>query len=1070
MRDRSAVVALVAALTLASCGTHSSSSVGELEQAGSSRCGTATPVVQSIVATPPSPQVGTLVTLTATVTDADNSCGPPEVFKYAWRVASAPSGSTASLSSSSAASPTFTPDLPGAYTIELVVTDGAGHVSAPKSLAVTATAAPPACGTAPPVIAATSASTASPNLGDVVGLTATVTDADNASPCSAGQTFRLTWTLVAKPFGSELSLEPVTLEALGVRPDVAGTYRYDVVATDSTGRSSEPATVQFYTRPCGAAPPSIAAIAPSTQTPMMGDAVRLVPTVRDPDNDPSCNLGQTFTYAWSIVTRPATSTAVPLAPSDPSPMLLLDAVGTYEVELIVTDSTGRSSAPAYATIRTSACGTFHPFATVTPAPAGAAVHPLDTVRLATVVTDGDITCGLPEVFTYSWQLTRPPGSAALILPPGDSSPSVVPDLVGTYVAELVVYDTFGNASTPAAASFTVGCDAPVLASTPFVAGDIHPGDQVPLVAALTSGAPGCPARPLSWSWAIVGRPAGSTAALDFSSSERPIFLADVPGMYTIGVRVQDATGRSATETQAVQVTPCVQLAFNDLVTDVDANTWLTLSSRAVMSCPREPALQPPVRWTVLAAPKGGQATVAATDGWNAAFRADTAGTYLVRAAVEAIPGGELTRDVQVQVSMCGTRGPTIQAIEMKDDGTGQPVSRPFIGQQVRLTAEGADEDLNVCPRESLSYAWTLVSVPAGSTVAPPNSLVPQWSFAPDRPGDYVFEVVALDAYGLRSPPYRVQVQPAPCGPTHAPLAALTAIAGQWATLTVSDVKDICFVPADPTGFSYEWTLRSRPVGSDAQLEDVTSATPRLLPDVPGDYEAGLVIRDAAGYESRLATMIVHASDCGSAPPGVQLQYLIHDPELTAPLAIHLGARVELTAQVTDPNTDCGVLDAPFTYRWTLVSRPSGSEVALAAGDATPSLFPDVPGQYQVALTVSNARGIASEPAYLTMNTSKCSSSDAPILVVASNPPFVVGEPVELRGELCPPRFSQPESATLEWAVISKPPSAVASVLPANDPMAELIGNTPGNYVIQLRAVANNLDVATSDVTIELVYP
>jgi sugar lactone lactonase YvrE len=59
-------------------------------------------------------------------------------LKYAWGFASKPEGSTASLSNVSAVNPTFTPDKPGTYTLQLAVNDYFTD-SAPSTVTVTAT-------------------------------------------------------------------------------------------------------------------------------------------------------------------------------------------------------------------------------------------------------------------------------------------------------------------------------------------------------------------------------------------------------------------------------------------------------------------------------------------------------------------------------------------------------------------------------------------------------------------------------------------------------------------------------------------------------------------------------------------------------------------------------------------------------------------------------------------------------------------------------------------------------------------------------------------------------------------
>jgi len=60
-----------------------------------------------------------------------SGCGLSQSLTYMWTIASAPAGSTATVSPSSGELNSFVPDVAGKYTIRLVVTDSTGLSSAP---------------------------------------------------------------------------------------------------------------------------------------------------------------------------------------------------------------------------------------------------------------------------------------------------------------------------------------------------------------------------------------------------------------------------------------------------------------------------------------------------------------------------------------------------------------------------------------------------------------------------------------------------------------------------------------------------------------------------------------------------------------------------------------------------------------------------------------------------------------------------------------------------------------------------------------------------------------------------
>lgn len=76
--------------------------------------------------------VGALVTLDGS--GSNDPDGDP-IDSYDWMMVSAPTGSAATLSNADTAGPLFTPDLPGAYEIELIVSDGYEY-SEPDSVTI----------------------------------------------------------------------------------------------------------------------------------------------------------------------------------------------------------------------------------------------------------------------------------------------------------------------------------------------------------------------------------------------------------------------------------------------------------------------------------------------------------------------------------------------------------------------------------------------------------------------------------------------------------------------------------------------------------------------------------------------------------------------------------------------------------------------------------------------------------------------------------------------------------------------------------------------------------------------
>lgn len=90
---------------------------------------------------------------------------------------------------------------------------------------------------------------------------------------------------------------------------------------------------------------------------------------------------------------------------------------------------------------------------------------------------------------------------------------------------------------------------------------------------------------------------------------------------------------------------------------------------------------------------------------------------------------------------------------------------------------------------------------------------------------------------------------------------------------------------DPDGddpIAYRWELIQAPVGSTATLEDDTTATPSLVPDLPGAYLVQLVVTDAAGLSSKGERVTVS----GVTSEGLQIE-LVWDHD-RADLDLHFS--------------------------------------------------------------------------------------------------------------------------------------------------------------------------------------
>lgn len=151
------------------------------------------------------------------------------------------------------------------------------------------------------------------------------------------------------------------------------------------------------------------------------------------------------------------------------------------------------------------------------------------------------TCAPPAPLTYQWFLTSAPqGSASVLSSPNAIAPHFTPDLGGRYIFSLIVSDAY---------SVSLADEVIILAEVENGMPVAHAGEdqQVGLGQSidLDGSASSDPENsPLSYSWAVLNRPDGSTAELNPAADASPSFLPDLIGDYSLELTVNDGKADS----------------------------------------------------------------------------------------------------------------------------------------------------------------------------------------------------------------------------------------------------------------------------------------------------------------------------------------------------------------------------------------------------------------------------------------------------------------------------------------------------------------------------------------------
>ncbi|MEN9798542.1 MAG: hypothetical protein RL653_2238 [Pseudomonadota bacterium] len=244
-------------------------------------------------------------------------------LSWAWALSKAPAGSVSVLEGAATPNPTFVADAAGEYVVTLVVSTGTLR-SEPATVVVTATALPP--------VAHAVSQSARP--GEVVVLDG------SGSRGSGGAVLTYKWT-VADPTGEPVALTAADTARPSFRPPRIGVYPVALVVNDG---AQDSAPVQANVTVAEALRAPVAVVQPAATSAAVGNPVRLDAFGSyDPD-------GSGLTYAWTLVDKPAGSSAVLDAPAAAAVTLTPDVLGAFVVSLVVTDATGEQAVPALARI------------------------------------------------------------------------------------------------------------------------------------------------------------------------------------------------------------------------------------------------------------------------------------------------------------------------------------------------------------------------------------------------------------------------------------------------------------------------------------------------------------------------------------------------------------------------------------------------------------------------------------------------------------------------------------------------------------------------------------------------
>jgi hypothetical protein len=325
-----------------------------------------------------------------------------------------------------------------------------------------------------------------------------------------------------------------------------------------------------------------------------------------------------------------------------------------------------------------------------------------------------------DPLTYSWSLSTPAGSAAVLANPTSVRPTFTVDRDGDYVVQLIVHDGRLN-SAPDIAILSSNNVAPVANAGPDQSGQA-PGSLITLNGSASSDANG---DPLTYSWSL-STPVGSATVLANPTSVRPTFTVDRDGDYVAQLIVHDGTVPSVPDSVTItsnNVAP-VANAGPDLGGQAPGS-FITLNGSA-SSDANGNALT--YSWSLTTKPAGSAAILTNPTSVSPTFTVDRAGDYVVQLIVNDGTANSVPDSVIINTS---------NVAPVANAGTDPLGLTPG---SITLNGNGSS-DANGDP---LTYDWTFVSKPAGSTatLVNPTSMSP--TLEADLVGSYEVQLIVND--------------------------------------------------------------------------------------------------------------------------------------------------------------------------------------------------------------------------------------------------------------------------------------------------------------------------------------
>lgn len=479
---------------------------------------------------------------------------------------------------------------------------------------------------------------------------------------------------------------------------------------------------------------------------------------------------------------------------------------------------------------------------------------------------------------------------------------------------------------------------------------------------------------LNYQWSLVTSPELSQATLSNPALVDPTFVADLPGIYTVELRVTSSNRISEPSRATITATTDRPVAVTATTLNHLVDSWIQLDGSNSLPPTGGDAALLTYEWS-LSGPNGAALALDSPSIARPGFSPTVEGIY--RATLKVGYEGQTSESVLVLINVSKTN-----SIPVAKAGGPYTIA---LGETVTLDgSESTDAD-----GDSLNYRWVLPNntqpytdaysdkKPRGSSAVLPDTDAPTIDFTPDVVGTYKIQLQVFDGTALSPGSEAVVTVTKPDNHTNtAPVAVISEHNPRGTGSQVGEVEVSAWGYAyfysgsydnDGDALTYQWEWVSVPEAfkqtphyqqtwlntraTSINFLAVTGSYPTFTP-IEGFYTIRLTVNDGT-LDSNPVEQTIHIRTGANTRP-------------TAVAKADIPALLVGTQAWFDGNDSSDPQDGTLglTYQWRWVYTPPGSAATLNTPTAARASFtPDLPGPYIAELIVTDNDGASNRPAH-----------------------------------------------------------------------------------------------------------